>query len=202
MAEYSHSQLSTYEQCALQYKLNYVDGIKRYEEGIEAYLGQRFHDAMEWLYGEKAFLTPSLEEVLDYYDKDWTNRWHLEIKIAKEDEALLLTISASTIDRLLAPKRREYGIKGRSTTKPGTLLRTQIPIHTFADWNDTAPGFLELDLVAHCGSSTKGEFINTPDMTDISTGWTVCRAFMGRGAGSQARPWIRQCQISHSPSWA
>lgn len=83
MAEYSNSQLSTYEQCALQYKFNYVDGIKRYEEGIEAYLGQRFHDAMEWLYGEKAFRTPSLEEVLDYYDKDWTNRWHLEIKIAK-----------------------------------------------------------------------------------------------------------------------
>ena len=83
MAEYSHSQLSTYEQCALQYKFNYVDGIKRYEEGIEAYLGQRFHDAMEWLYGEKAFRTPSLEEVLDHYDKDWTNRWHLEIKIAK-----------------------------------------------------------------------------------------------------------------------
>ena len=83
MPEYSNSQLSTYEQCALQYKLNYVDGIKRYEEGIEAYLGQRFHDAMEWLYSEKAFRTPSLEEVLDYYDKDWTNRWHLEIKINK-----------------------------------------------------------------------------------------------------------------------
>ena len=83
MAEYSNSQLSTYEQCALQYKFNYVDGIKRYEEGIEAYLGQRFHDAMEWLYSEKAFRTPSLEEVLDYYDKDWTNRWHLEIKINK-----------------------------------------------------------------------------------------------------------------------
>ncbi len=83
MAEYSHSQLSTFEQCALQYKLNYVDGIKRYEEGIEAYLGQRFHDAMEWLYGEKAFRTPALEEVLEHYDKDWVNRWHLEIKINK-----------------------------------------------------------------------------------------------------------------------
>jgi putative RecB family exonuclease len=83
MAEYSNSQLSTFEQCALQYKFNYVDGIKRYEEGIEAYLGQRFHDAMEWLYGEKAFRTPALEEVLEYYDKDWINRWHLEIKINK-----------------------------------------------------------------------------------------------------------------------
>lgn len=83
MAEYSNSQLSTFEQCPLQYKFSYVDGIKRREEGIEAYLGQRFHDAMEWLYGEIACRVPSLEDVLAYYDKDWTNRWHLEIKIAK-----------------------------------------------------------------------------------------------------------------------
>ncbi|MBM3305367.1 MAG: PD-(D/E)XK nuclease family protein [Candidatus Aminicenantes bacterium] len=55
MAEYSHSQLSKFEQCPLQYKFIYVDGIKRYEEGVEAFLGQRFHDAMEWLYRERAF---------------------------------------------------------------------------------------------------------------------------------------------------
>ena len=84
MAEYSHSQLSKFEDCKLQYKFLYVDGIKRKEEGIEAYLGQRFHDAMEWLYGEKAFRVPSLEEVLEYYEKDWLNQWHLEIKIVKE----------------------------------------------------------------------------------------------------------------------
>lgn len=83
MAEYSHSQLGTFEQCALQYKFNYVDGIKRYEEGIEAYLGQRFHDAMEWLYGERAFRVVPLEELLARYDKDWVNQWHLEIKINK-----------------------------------------------------------------------------------------------------------------------
>lgn len=83
MAEYSHSQLSTFEQCPLQYKFNYVDGIKRYEEGIEAYLGQRFHDAMEWLYKEIAFRVPPLEEILDYYDKDWAKQWHDEIKIVK-----------------------------------------------------------------------------------------------------------------------
>ena len=83
MAESSNSQLSTFEQCPLQYKFGYVDGIKRKEAGIEAYLGQRFHDAMEWLYGEIACRVPSLEDVLAYYDKDWTDRWHLEIKIAK-----------------------------------------------------------------------------------------------------------------------
>jgi hypothetical protein len=106
---------------------------------------------------------------------------HGELRISADDRDLLLHMGASTMDRLLAPKRREYGIKGRSTTKPGTLLKHQIPIRTFADWNDSAPGFLEVDLVAHCGGNTKGEFINTLDMTDIATGWTVCRAFMGRG---------------------
>jgi putative RecB family exonuclease len=84
MAEFSNSQLSTFEQCPLQYKFNYVDGIKRKEEGIEAYLGQRFHDAMEWLYGEKAFRVVPLGELLEHYEKDWANQWHLEIKIVKE----------------------------------------------------------------------------------------------------------------------
>jgi putative RecB family exonuclease len=84
MAEYSNSQLSKFEECRLQYKFLYVDGIKRKEETIEAYLGQRFHDALEWLYGEKAFRVPPLEEVLDYYEKDWAEQWHDEIKIVKE----------------------------------------------------------------------------------------------------------------------
>jgi putative RecB family exonuclease len=84
MAEYSHSQLSKFEDCKLQYKFIYVDGIKRKEEGIEAYLGQRFHDAMEWLYGEKAFRVPTIEEVLDYYEKDWAAKWHDDVKIVKE----------------------------------------------------------------------------------------------------------------------
>jgi putative RecB family exonuclease len=84
MAEYSHSQLDKFEQCPLQYKFIYVDGIKRREETIEAYLGQRFHDAMEWLYGEKAFRVVPLEELLAHYEKDWANQWHLEIKIHKE----------------------------------------------------------------------------------------------------------------------
>ena len=106
---------------------------------------------------------------------------HKELDITEDDYVLLLQMGASTIDRLLLPKRREYGIKGRSTTKPGTLLKHQIPIRTFADWDDTDPGFLEVDLVAHCGGNVRGEFINTLDMTDISTGWTVCRAFMGKG---------------------
>ena len=105
---------------------------------------------------------------------------HKEITLSKDDEALILTISASTIDRILAPVRKQITIKGRPTTKPGTLLKHQIPIRTFADWTEDKPGFLEIDLVAHCGDSTRGEYINTLNMTDIATGWTVSTAFMGR----------------------
>jgi hypothetical protein len=105
---------------------------------------------------------------------------HKEIELTEADEALLLTASAATIDRLLAPARREVQIRGRSTTKPGTLLKHQIEIRTFADWEDDRPGFLEVDLVAHCGDTTAGEYINTLNMTDICTGWTVATAFMGR----------------------
>jgi hypothetical protein len=107
-------------------------------------------------------------------------KYHKEIKLSKDDEALILNISASTIDRLLAPARKGMIPKGRATTKPGTLLKHQIPIRTFADWTEDNPGFLEIDLVAHCGDSTRGEYINTLNMTDIATGWTVSTAFMGK----------------------
>ncbi|MCX6344978.1 MAG: transposase family protein [Armatimonadetes bacterium] len=105
---------------------------------------------------------------------------HKEIKLSKNDEALILAVSAATIDRLLAPARKGLVLKGRSTTKPGTLLKHQIPIRTFADWTEDKPGFLEIDLVAHCGDANRGEYINTLNMTDIATGWTVATAFMGR----------------------
>ena len=105
---------------------------------------------------------------------------HGEIEITADDEAMLLNASASTIDRLLTPARKEFKIKGRGTTKPGTVLKHQIPIRTFADWNEDRPGFLEIDLVAHCGENPRGEYINTLTMTDVATGWTVCTAFMGR----------------------
>jgi hypothetical protein len=105
---------------------------------------------------------------------------HKEIKLSKDEEALILTVSASTIDRILAPARKQIIIKGRATTKPGTLLKHQIPIRTFTDWTEDEPGFLEVDLVAHCGDSTRGEYINTLNMTDIASGWTISTAFMGK----------------------
>lgn len=106
---------------------------------------------------------------------------------AKKFGALSLTdikelykISASTIDRILKPYRARYRGHGRSTTKPGTLLRQHIPIKT-NQWDETRPGFLEADTVAHCGNSLLGEFIYTVDTVDIATGWTEQRAVMGKG---------------------
>jgi hypothetical protein len=99
----------------------------------------------------------------------------------------LLAISAATIDRLLAPERTRLQIKGRSGTKPGSLLRHQIPIRTFAEWNDARPGFLEMDLVAHDGGDPRGEFCQTLTLTDVATGWTEVRALQNK-----AQRWVHE----------
>lgn len=105
---------------------------------------------------------------------------HKEILISDRQRDLLLKISPATVDRLLSGERRKITLKARSRTKPGSLLKSQIPIRTFADWDNTIPGFLEIDLVHHCGFSTAGEYIHTLDTTDVATGWNECIAFMGR----------------------
>ena len=68
-----------------------------------------------------------------------------------------------------------------STTKPGTLLKASIPIRTFPDWDDKRPGFQEIDLVAHCGDSTEGFYLNTLSAVDIATGWVEVRGVWGKG---------------------
>ncbi len=92
----------------------------------------------------------------------------------------LQRISPSSIDRLLKPVRVKYKGRGKSTTKPGTLLRKQIPIKT-NQWDESQPGFLEADTVAHCGTSMAGMFAFTIDCVDIATGWTEQRAVWGKG---------------------
>jgi hypothetical protein len=103
------------------------------------------------------------------------------LHLSAQDRQLLATISHSTIDRLLAPARHRLGGRGRSTTKPGTLLKKAIPIRTFADWNDDRPGFLEMDLVAHCGETTSGDYLCTLDTVDIATCWSECIVPANRG---------------------
>jgi hypothetical protein len=84
------------------------------------------------------------------------------------------------MDRLLTPVRVQYQKRGRTTTKPGTLLKRHIPIQT-NQWDESRPGFLEADSVAHCGESLAGLFAYTLDFVDIATGWTEQRAVWGKG---------------------
>jgi hypothetical protein len=92
----------------------------------------------------------------------------------------LYTISAATIDRLMAPGRKKFKKRGLATTKPGALIKRHIPIKT-QQWDETKPGFIEADTVAHCGDSTAGMFAYTLNCVDIATGWTEQRATWGKG---------------------
>jgi hypothetical protein len=102
-----------------------------------------------------------------------------EIELAKETKELLLKISSASIDRCLRPVRYKSS-HGLSTTKPGSLLKSLIPVQTFTAWDEERPGFMEIDLVAHCGNTTEGQYLNTLTCTDISTGWTDVTALAHR----------------------
>jgi hypothetical protein len=104
---------------------------------------------------------------------------HKEIKLEAEVKEMLLSMSCATIDRCLQKKHfeKKHGI---STTRPGTLLKNAIAVRTFTDWNEERPGFMEIDLVAHCGGSAEGQFCYTLTAVDISTGWTECLAVENR----------------------
>ena len=108
-----------------------------------------------------------------------------EIKLSQQVRDKLLQISPATIDRLLAGVRKEYQLKARSQTKPGTLLKHQIPIRTFNQWDDLRPGFVEIDLVSHEGGDASGDFIQTLDVTDVCSGWTEIRAVKNK-----AQVWV------------
>lgn len=118
-------------------------------------------------------LQPFLPEMLAVLER------HGEMQLEPDVKELLLHISRATIDRCLRPARFEQR-KGLATTKPGSLLKKAIPVRTFADWDEARPGFLEIDLVAHCGESTAGQYLNTLTAVDIATGWVECLPILHR----------------------
>ena len=120
-------------------------------------------------------LKPFMPEILGVL------RRHGELRINADTQAQLCQISPSTIDRLLRPYRKVGGRRGFTTTRPGNLLKNMIPIRTFADWQENKPGFVEADLVAHCGESTEGFYLNTLCAVDIDSGWTECLPVWGKG---------------------
>lgn len=115
---------------------------------------------------------PTLIEALERHG-------HLHLSASCREQ--LLSMSAATADRLLRSQRGR-GSHGLSTTQAGTLLKQQIPIRTFEQWNETRPGFLEADLVAHCGSQNEGSFLYTLTLTDIATGRTECFPLLSKSA--------------------
>ena len=97
-----------------------------------------------------------------------------EFTVSNEVREQLKSVSASTIDRLLR-RYKDSGLRRPfSTTKPGSLLKASTPIRTFAEWEENCPGFIEVDLVAHCGDTTEGFYLNTLSAVNIATGWVKC----------------------------
>jgi hypothetical protein len=111
---------------------------------------------------------------LPYYEQ------HVGV-LSAEIREQLLSISAASIERLLKAIRPKFKRKGFCSTKPGTLLKNQVPIKT-GHWNVTQPGYLEADTVTHCGNSLQGDSVWSLTLTDIHSTWIEIRALWGKGS--------------------
>ncbi len=130
-----------------------------------------------WLSAEQPCgkrLVPILHQWLPFYERRYG-------RLSGRHRRLVRQISAASLDRLLAPARADYPGRGRCGTKPGSWLKTEIPIRT-GTWDLTRPGYLEADTVAHCGASLAGDFIWSVTYTDIFSGWTEGRAVWNKAA--------------------
>ncbi len=104
---------------------------------------------------------------------------HIDLDTCVKDK--LITMSAASIDRSLKPTRTKISSSGRRRQGSGNTFKRQIPVRTFSDWNDPAPGFMEVDLVEHCGGVKQdGNFVHSLVMTDIASGWTECLSMQVR----------------------
>jgi len=147
-----------------------------YDEKVQTALVKLWR-IMDYICGKR--LQPALPELLPVLER------HNEFNCDRETRAKLLRISAASIDRLLRAERGKYELRGRTGTKPGTLLKKQIPIRTFAEWDEQRPGFVEIDLVAHDGGIGAGDYCQTLDLTDIATTWTETLAVRNK-----AQAWV------------
>jgi site-specific recombinase XerD len=120
-------------------------------------------------------LIPFLPTMIDAFER------HEHLHLTQECRSQLLSMSAATADRMLRPHRQRE-MRGLCTTRAGTLLKSNIPLRTFEQWDEQIPGFVEADLVAHCDSSVEGIYLFTLTMTDIATGWTECFPLRNKSA--------------------
>lgn len=127
---------------------------------------------LDWPCGER--LQPYLPTIIPLLEQyDW-------LKVSPTVREKLLTMSIATVDRLLTKQRRIRRRKAQSTTKAGTLLKSQIPVRHEPWPEDTVPGYEELDLVAHCGEKNAGDYVSTLSIIDIATTWIEHTAILGR----------------------
>ena len=145
---------------------------RRYGPGVQAALRLAWETA-NCICAKR--LVPFLPELLPSLER------HGHLQLSEEVRALLLAISPATADRILSPIRRDPALRGISTTRHGKLLKHQVPVRTFTDWDDAQPGFCEVDLVAHCGGNAEGAYLYTLVLTDVATGWTECLPLLNKG---------------------
>ena len=119
-------------------------------------------------------LVPFLPELIPTMER------HGHLSLSDKTRAHLLELSAATADRIFRQSRVDHRPHGKTTTKSGQLLKHRVPIRTFADWADTRPGFMEAELVAHCGANSEGPFLHTLVLTDVATCWTECLTLLRR----------------------
>jgi hypothetical protein len=145
-----------------------------------------------WLTAEQPCgkrLKPALGLWLPHYERHYG-------RVSHAHRELLRSVSSATLDRLLSEARAKHRLRGLSGTKPGSLLRTEIPVRT-DNWDINRPGFLEADTVAHCGSSLAGNFIWSAVFTDICCTWTEGRAVWNKGAAGVVA--AVECVEEHLP---
>lgn len=119
-------------------------------------------------------LAPFIPELLQMLERAG------ELTVAPVVRAQVLGVSAATIDRLVAPARLE-GRRPHTQSRAAVALKALVPVRTFGEWKGVAPGAFQADLVAHCGESTAGFYLNTLMAVDVATGWTECEAVWGKG---------------------
>ena len=124
-------------------------------------------------------LVPFIRDNIDYLAHKFGYTEQLKTKLAR--------ISSATVGRMLKPEIPKHSIRGITTTRPAKNLNKLIPIRTFFDWDERKPGFFEADTVAHCGTTTEGQYICTLTLTDVHSGWTENRALLNK-----AHRWVKE----------
>ena len=161
-----HQQTSQRGQHRHRYGPEVVEALVPVWEASDRLCGKRLHA-----------LLPQLVELLEH---------HGHLQLEPSVRARVLTMSSATIDRLLAPVRQSSAGKGwRRPPRAHSGVRGRVQVRTFKGWDDhKQPGWLEIDLVAHCGGRLEGRFIWTLVGTDISTGWSESLPVITRDGAS------------------